>query len=370
MIKQIPFLSFSKMHEDSKVGIYEAFENVYISNYFILGDKVKNFEKFYADFNKTNYSIGVGNGLDALIISLRALGVGYGDEVIVPSNTFIASLLAISATGAKPVLVEPCIDTYNINPTLIEAAITSNTKAIMPVHLYGQACEMDAIMVIAKKHKLFVVEDNAQAQGATYNGALTGSFGNINGTSFYPGKNLGALGDAGAITTDDEVLFEKGKSLRNYGSKIKYLNEVKGYNSRLDELQAAFLSVKLKYLNDWNKERNKIADRYNNLLNNITEITLPKIAVGATSVYHLYVIRTQKRDKLQAYLTEKGIGTVIHYPLPPHLQEAFSDLGYKKGDFPIAEEIAETCLSLPLYPGLTEEEIDFICLTITSFFNT
>jgi len=370
MIKQIPFLSFTKMHEECKIGIYEAFEAVYASNYFILGDKVKHLEKSYADFNKTNYCIGVGNGLDALIISLRTLGIGFGDEVIVPSNTFIASLLAISAIGAKPVLVEPCINTYNINPALIEAAITSNTKAIMPVHLYGQACEMDPIMLIANKHQLFVVEDNAQAQGAIYKGRLTGSFGNINGTSFYPGKNLGALGDAGAITTNDIALYEKGKSLRNYGSKIKYFNEVKGYNSRLDEFQAAFLSVKLKHLNNWNTERNKIADQYNALLNNIDNLILPKIADGATSVYHLYVIRTQKRDELQNYLTDKGIGTVIHYPLPPHLQEAFSDLGYKKGDFPIAEEIAETCLSLPLYPGLTEEEIDFICLTIKSFFNT
>ncbi|MDF2450177.1 MAG: aminotransferase [Bacteroidota bacterium] len=370
MIKQIPFLSFSKMHEETKLGIYEAFESVYESNYFILGDKVKIFEKFYADFNKTNYCIGVGNGLDALIISLRALEIGNGHEVIVPSNTFIASLLAISAVGAKPVLVEPCITTYNIDPALIENAITSNTKAIMPVHLYGQACEMESIMFIANKHKLFVIEDNAQAQGATYNGKLTGSFGNINGTSFYPGKNLGALGDAGVITTNDKALFEKGKRLRNYGSEKKYFNQVKGYNSRLDELQAAFLSVKLKHLEKWNKERNKIADQYNNLLNNNREIILPKIATKSTSVYHLYVIRTQKRDELQAYLTERGIGTVIHYPVPPHLQEAFSDLGYEKGDFPIAEEIAGTCLSLPLYPGLKEEEIEFICLTIKQFFNS
>ncbi|MES2566582.1 MAG: DegT/DnrJ/EryC1/StrS family aminotransferase [Bacteroidota bacterium] len=370
MIKQIPFLSFYKMHEECKVEIFKAFEGVYESNSFILGDKVSIFENLYADFNKTKYCLGVGNGLDALIISLRALNIGNGDEVIVPSNTFIASLLAISAVGAKPVLVEPTIDTYNINPALLESAITSATKAIMPVHLYGQACEMDKIMAIASKHKLYVIEDNAQAQGATYNGKLTGSFGNINGTSFYPGKNLGALGDGGAITTNDKVLFEIGKSLRNYGSNKKYYNEVKGYNSRLDELQAAFLSVKLQRLIDWNVERNTIANQYNNLLNVNSQLILPKVANGATSVFHLYVIRTKKRNELQNYLTEKGIGTVIHYPVPPHLQAAFSSLNYKEGDFPIAEEIAATCLSLPLYPGLTEEAIAFICLSINSFFST
>jgi dTDP-4-amino-4,6-dideoxygalactose transaminase len=369
MKNQIPFLSFSQMHKDSKIGIYEAFENVYESNSFILGNQVKIFEDSYADFNKTKYCIGVGNGLDALIISLRTLEIGNGDEVIVPSNTFIATLLAVAAVGAKPILVEPSIKTYNIDPLLIEASITKKTKAIMPVHLYGQACEMDVIMSIAHKHNLFVIEDNAQAQGATFGGKPTGSFGNINGTSFYPGKNLGALGDAGAITTNDEVLFEKGKSLRNYGSQKKYFNEVKGYNSRLDELQASFLSVKLKHLNDWNKERNKIANQYSNLLNTNNNIIIPKVADGATSVYHLYVIRTKRRNELQSYLAEKGIGTVIHYPVPPHLQEAFTDLNLKKGDFPIAEEIAATCLSLPLYPGLTEEEISFICLSIGKFFN-
>ncbi|MCW3083758.1 MAG: aminotransferase [Bacteroidetes bacterium] len=365
----IPFLSFSRMHADAKDAIYKAFGDVYESNFFILGDKVKQFEEGYARFNKTNYCIGVGNGLDALVICLKALGVGPGDEVIVPSNTYIASLLAISAVSAIPVLVEPRMETYNINPELIAAAVTSKTKAILPVHLYGQACEMDAIMAIAKKYTLAVVEDNAQAQGASYNGIQTGTAGAINGTSFYPGKNLGALGDAGAITTNDEALYKKAQSLRNYGSQKKYFNEVKGYNSRLDELQAAFLSAKLEHLDKWNAERINIAQKYNELLKGTEGIILPQLAEGATSVYHLYVIRTKKRDELQAYLAGKGIGTVIHYPVPPHLQEAYSELGFKKGDFPIAEEIAETCLSLPVYPGLTEDQISYIHTSIRQFFN-
>ncbi len=369
MSTHIPFLSFLEMHKEVKADILKAFNDVYESNSFILGNHVKLFEEQYAIFNKTNYCIGVGNGLDALIIALRTLEIGNGDEVIVPSNTYIASLLAVSAVGATPILVEPRLDTYNINPDIIEAVITPKTKAILPVHLYGQACEMDKIMAIANKHNLFVIEDNAQAQGATYNGIQTGVSGAINGTSFYPGKNLGALGDAGAITTNDENLYKKALSLRNYGSQKKYFNEVKGYNSRLDEMQAAFLSAKLKHLANWNAERKKIANEYGNLLKNIDAIILPKIAEGATSVYHLYVIRTKKRDELQTYLTEKGIGTVIHYPVPPHLQEAYNDLEYKKGDFPIAEEIAETCLSLPIYPGLTEKDINFICTTIYDFFN-
>ena len=367
MSTQIPFLSFDHMHQQVKSEIQAVFNEFFESNLFILGNKVKLFEELYAKFNKANYCIGVGNGLDALIISLRALDIGVGDEVIVPSNTYIASLLAISSVGATPVLVEPRIDTYNINPNLIEAAITKKTKAILPVHLYGQACEMDTILILAKKYNLFIVEDNAQAQGAIFNGIQTGAFGNINGTSFYPGKNLGALGDAGAITTNDEKLYKKALSLRNYGSQKKYYNEVKGYNSRLDEIQAAFLSVKLKHLNEWNENRNKIANQYNNLLKNTSEIIIPKIAEGATSVFHLYLIRTKKRDQLQSYLTEKGIGTVIHYPVPPHLQEAYKDFGFKKGDFPIAEKIADTCLSLPIYPGLTESDVQFVSDAINNF---
>jgi dTDP-4-amino-4,6-dideoxygalactose transaminase len=367
-MRTIPFLSFSSMHLDAKTDLYQAFENVFNSNSFILGEHVKQFEQAYAAFNETTYCIGVGNGLDALVIALRTLNIGVGDEVIVPSNTYIASLLAISAVGATPILVEPRITTYNINPDLIENAITKKTKAIMPVHLYGQACEMEQIIAIAKKYSLFIVEDNAQSQGATFNGKKTGTVGNINGTSFYPGKNLGALGDAGALTTNDADLYKKANSFRNYGSEKKYFNEVKGYNSRLDELQAAFLSAKLKQLSHWNTERQKIATEYFRLLKGSSELILPTIHANAISVFHLFVIRTKQRDALQNYLSEKGIGTVIHYPIPPHLQLAYADLGFKKGDFPIAEEIANTCLSLPIYPGLAMEEVHYIAETVNEFY--
>jgi dTDP-4-amino-4,6-dideoxygalactose transaminase len=277
-------------------------------------------------------------------------------------------VLAVSYVGAKPVFVEPDINTYNIDPNKIEAEITSNTKAIMPVHLYGQACEMEKIMLIAKKHNLFVVEDNAQSQGASFNGKPSGSFGNINGTSFYPGKNLGALGDAGAVTTDDEVLAEKISVLRNYGSGKKYYNEVKGINSRLDEMQAAILSVKLKYLNSWTQERQKIGSWYSEKLKNSGNLVLPHTATGASHVFHLYILRTEKRDALQEYLSKKEIGTMIHYPIPPHLQKAYKDLGFRKGDFPLAEKIADTCLSLPLYIGMKEEEVDFVADNIKEFY--
>ncbi|GIV35625.1 MAG: aminotransferase [Cyclobacteriaceae bacterium] len=324
---------------------------------FILGNELRKFETEYARYNHTRYAIGVSNGLDALTLSLRALGIGPGDEVIVPSHTFIATLLAVTHVGATPVLVEPRMETYNINPDLIERAITKRTKAIIPVHLYGQACEMDSIMRIAKAHNLFVVEDNAQAHGALWNRKMTGSWGHANATSFYPGKNLGALGDGGAVTTDDEGLAEHIAMLRNYGSKEKYYNEVPGYNNRLDELQAAFLRVKLRYLDEWTRQRQEIACWYNNALQSVTGITLPYTHPQATHSYHLYVIRTAKRDAVQDRLRQKGIGTMIHYPVPPHLQKAYRYLGHKPGDFPIAEELAKTVLSLPLWPGMNRNMI-------------
>lgn len=364
----IPFLDFKYMHAPLKQEMMQTFEAFYDSNWFVLGQRVKQFELDYAQFNQTQFAVGISNGLDALHIALKTLNIGVGDEVIVPSNTYIATALAVSYVGATPIFVEPDINTYNIDPKLIEAAITPKTKAIMPVHLYGQACEMDAILKIAKKYNLYIIEDNAQSQGASYNGKLTGSFGHINGTSFYPGKNLGALGDAGAVTTNDEELAKKVNILRNYGSEKKYYNEVVGFNMRLDECQAAFLSVKLKQLNNWTLQRQEIAGWYNEELSSLNKIELPQIAQNATHVYHLYVIRTEKRDELQNYLTENGIGTLIHYPIPPHLQEAYANLGYKKGDFPIAEKIADTCLSLPMYPGLTKENVLTICNTIKEFF--
>jgi dTDP-4-amino-4,6-dideoxygalactose transaminase len=365
---KIPFLNFNPIHSNIKQEILNAFEDVYDSNWFVLGEKVKKFEDAYAVFNNTKHVVGVSNGLDALFIALKTLNIKQGDEVIVPSNTYIATWLAVTYTGATPIPIEPDIETYNINPALIKVAITDKTKAIMPVHLYGQSCEMDEIMAIAKKHNLYVIEDNAQAQGATFNGKLTGSFGDINGTSFYPGKNLGALGDAGAVTTDNSELAIKAEVLRNYGSQKKYYNEVIGYNMRLDECQAAFLSVKLQYLQTWTKQRQEIAAWYDELLSDIEGLVLPKIHSDATHVYHLYVVRTKQRDALQAYLTQHDIGTLIHYPVPPHLQNAYKDLGYQQGSFPIAEELANTSLSLPMYPGITKEQIIFIANKLREFF--
>jgi dTDP-4-amino-4,6-dideoxygalactose transaminase len=368
-IMKVPFLNFSPMHSAIKAEIHDAFDRVYDSNWLILGKELERFEKDYAKFNKVDYCIGVSNGLDALHLALRALGISEGDEVIVPSNTYIATALAVTYVGAKPIFVEPKIDTYNIDPDLIEQAITTKTKAIMPVHLYGQACEMESIMAIAAKYGLTVIEDNAQAQGSSYNDKLTGTWGKANGTSFYPGKNLGALGDAGAVTTSDQNVAEMIRMLRNYGSQKKYYNEVVGYNMRMDEMQAAFLSTKLKKLEEWTLERQKIASWYNLRLMNLENVVLPQIARGSTHVYHLYVIRIQHRDRLQAYLTECGVGTLIHYPIPPHMQGAYQSLGYHKGDFPISEEIASTCLSLPIWPGMTATEVDYVSDLIHKFYS-
>ncbi len=364
---KIPFLSFDVINEEIREDMFKAFHDVYDSKWYILGNNVKKFEQEYAAFNHTNYCVGVSNGLDALFLALKALGIGDGDEVIVPSNTYIATLLAVSYVGAKPVLVEPRISTYNLDPGLLEKAITPKTRAIMPVHLYGQCCEMEEITKIANKHGLFVIEDNAQAHGALYNGKLAGSFGHINATSFYPGKNLGALGDAGAITTNNLELAEKVKILRNYGSEKKYYNDVIGHNMRLDELQAAFLSVKLRFIDEWTNRRQQIASWYNDNLKTISNLVLPIVAENATHVYHLYVILTKHRDKLKDHLEKNGIGTLIHYPVPVHMQKAYKHLGFKQGEFPIAEEIAETCLSLPLWPGMKEEMVSYISETIKKF---
>lgn len=366
---QIPFSSFEFINKAIKPEIMQAFELFFDSKWYILGKAVSSFESDYAAFNKVKYSVGLSNGLDALHIALRCLEIGKGDEVIVPSNTYIASVLAISYSGAKPILTEPDPRTYNIAATNIEKVITSNTKAIMPVHLYGQACNMTEIMTIAKKYNLYVIEDNAQAHGAEWNKKLTGSWGHINATSFYPGKNLGALGDAGAVTTDDEELANKARILRNYGSQKKYYNEIIGYNMRLDECQAAFLSVKLKYLDKWTLERQLLAKYYYEHLSGIAEIILPEVAERASHVYHLFVIQADQRDRLQEYLNHSGIGTLIHYPVPPHLQGAYKDLGYKRGDFPIAEMLADSCISLPLWPGMTEIDVRYVAEKIREFYH-
>lgn len=357
------------MHGPIREDLLHAATRVIDSGYFILGPEVQAFERDFAAYCNVHHAIGVGNGLDALHLALRALGIGPGDEVIVPSNTYIATVLAVSYTGATPVLVEPHDHTANINSDEVRAAITTATKAIIPVHLYGQSCEMDAIMAIADKHGLYVIEDNAQSQGATCQGQRTGSWGHLNATSFYPGKNIGAFGDGGAITTQDATLADAVRKWRNYGSAVKYYNEVQGYNSRLDELQAAMLLVKLNKLDQWNMERNRLATRYNEALSATGDIQVIQVANGCTSVYHLYPIRTDRRDGLQTELNKKGIGNLIHYPVPPHLQTAYLGQGWRKGQFPIAERHASTVLSLPLFPGLTDIEQDYIIETIQSYFS-
>jgi dTDP-4-amino-4,6-dideoxygalactose transaminase len=365
---QIPYLNLAYQHAPLRQELLQAVEKVIDSNHFILGSSLEKFEADYATRHKVKYCVGVGNGLDALILALKALGIGKGDEVIVPANTYIASWLAVSYNGADIVPVEPRISTYNINPDLVESRISKRTKAIMPVHLYGQACEMEAIMTIARKNNLVVVEDNAQAQDARYKDVFTGTFGTLNATSFYPGKNLGALGDAGAITGNDARLIDKVRMLRNYGSHKKYYNEALGVNSRMDEMQAALLSVKLKQLSSWTAQRIALAKNYDRQLKGVGDIILPSTALYATHVYHIYMVRTARRDALQDHLKEKGIGTLIHYPVPPHMQKAYEGLNYKPADFPVSGLIAKTCLSLPLYPGLKEEEQSYICDTIREFF--
>lgn len=366
---QIPFLAFQSQHQPIREDIVAAMARVYDSYWYVLGEEVAQFEKEYAAFNQVGQTVGVANGLDALVFALRALAVGPGDEVIVPSNTYIATWLAVTQVGATPVPVEPDPATSNIDPALVAAAITPRTRAIMPVHLYGQACRMEELMALAQQHGLYVVEDNAQSQGATFAGQLTGSFGHINGTSFYPGKNLGALGDAGAVTTNNAELAASVRVLRNYGSQQKYYNEVVGYNSRLDELQAAVLRIKLQHLPAWTSQRQQIAAWYDEQLSGMEKLRLPAIAAGATHVYHLYVVHTEQRDELQKHLAIKGIGSMIHYPVPPHRQQAYQDLNIPAGALPIAEKLAATCLSLPMWPGLIKENVETVAATIRSFFS-
>ncbi|OUU13811.1 MAG: aminotransferase [Candidatus Endolissoclinum sp. TMED37] len=364
----IPFISFDYTNKLLREKfLYKTAEVIDSKNY-VLGNEVNQFEEDFAKSLSINYAIGVGNGLDALIISLKALDIKVGDEVIVPSNTYIASWLAVSQVGATIVPVEPDIQTYNIDPKKIEEKINPKTKAIMPVHLYGQASDMKSIMDIANKYNLYVIEDNAQAQLASWSGRYTGTFGHINATSFYPTKNLGAFGEAGCITTDSEKLMKFCKTYRNYGSEKKYINSLKGVNSRLDELQAGYLNVKFKLLEKFTKQRRELAAYYFNNLSGIENLILPHQDEKSYSVFHLYVLQTAKRDELQTHLNKNGIGTSIHYPIPPHLQEAYSNLGYKKGDFPIAEKLANSLLSIPLYPGLKKSEQEFIIDSIRQFF--
>ncbi len=366
IMMKIPFVSFEKMHGEIKEEMLQAFQNVYESNWFIQGKQVELFEQEFAGYCGTKYCVGCGNGLDALFLTLKAYGVGEGDEVIVPSNTYIATALAVSYVGATPVFVEPELALYNINPDRIKEKITPRTKAIMAVHLYGQPAKMDEIKAVAREYGLKVIEDSAQAHGATYKGVKTGGLGDAAGFSFYPGKNLGALGDAGAMVTNDKELADKVRALGNYGSDYKYHHIYKGNNSRLDEMQAAFLRVKLKYLDKWNADRNKTAARYLEGISN-PQVELPVTCKDMTHVYHVFAIRCERREALEAYLNENGIGTNKHYPIPMHLQGAYKELGFEKGDFPLAEEISETQLSIPMYYGMTEDEIGYIIDKINQF---
>ncbi len=363
---KVPFVSFLPMEKELDSELRAAFERVYTRSWYIDGEEDKAFEKAFAEYCGTRFCVGVGNGLDALVMILKALEIGEGDEVIIPSNTYIATSLAVTYVGAKPVFVEPDINTFNIDPSLIEGAITSKTKAIMLVHLYGQACDMDPIMEIAEKYSLKVVEDCAQAHGATYKGQKIGTFGDAAGFSFYPGKNLGALGDAGAVVTNNEELAKKVRALGNYGSDYKYHHIYKGNNSRLDEMQAAFLAAKLPILDKVNEERRRIANRYLNEIHN-DKIILPIVPDYAVPVWHIFGVRCAERDQLEKYLNDNEIGTNKHYPIPIHLQDCYKDLGFSEGDYPAAEEISSTELSLPLYYGMTDEEISFVIDKINSY---
>lgn len=352
----IPFLDLKAINLADAAELHGALQQVLDSGWFILGREVEAFEAEFAAYCGTSHAVGVANGLDAISLILRAYGIGEGDEVIVPSNTYIATWLAASHCGAKPVPVEPVEATYNLDPQRIEAAITPNTKAIVVVHLYGQAADMDPILDIASRHGLKVIEDGAQAHGALYKGRRVGSLGDAAAFSFYPGKNLGALGDAGGITTNDAELTVKLRMMRNYGSKVKYHNEVIGYNSRLDELQAAFLRVKLPKLDDGNRQRAEIARFYDRELAKIDGLTLPYVPEWASPVWHLYVIRHPRRDQLAQRLAQLGVGTVIHYPIPPHLQPCYEELELEQGVFPIAEAIHREVLSIPMGPTMTMED--------------
>lgn len=353
-MSEIPFFDHRPLHDDLQDQILSAVKKVLESNALILGSEVKQFENAVKKYLNAKYTVAVNSGLDAMILSLKAIGIKKGDEVLVPSNTYIATWIAVSHVGAIPVPVEPDPLTYNIDSRQIESVITPKTKAIIPVHLYGLPCEMEKILKIANKNDIKVIEDNAQAFGALIGGKKTGSIGDINALSFYPTKNLGAIGDAGMIVTNDEELYVKCKALRNYGSSIRYYNDYIGFNSRMDEIQAAILNVKLKHTDKWIAEKKGLAAIYNEGLKDINDIVLPSFNNEHT--YHLYVINCKYRDNLLNHLEKHKITTLIHYPLPPHLQQCYKFLNYKKGDFPIAEILADNLLSLPMYIGIKEQE--------------
>src|SRR5215207_1075120 len=368
MNQAVPFLDMKSPYRELKDELDAAYQRVMDSGWYILGEEVESFEREFAQYCDVKHCVSVGNGLEALHLIMCARGIGAGDEVIVPSNTYIATWLADSYAGATPVAVEPDPRTYNLDPNRVEAAITPRTRAILPVHLYGQTADMDPLLALAERYHLKVIEDAAQAQGACYKGRKSGSLGHAAGFSFYPGKNLGALGDAGAITTNDDVLADQVRTLRNYGSKVKYYNEVKGYNSRLDEMQAAFLRVKLQHLEEWNERRLNAASVYLEALAGLPDLVLPEVPEWAAPIWHIFTIRHPRRDDLQNYLKNAGIGTLIHYPVPPHLSGAYAELGIPAGTFPIAETIASTQLSIPMGPHLSPADTEYVISTIREYF--
>lgn len=351
----VPFLDVGAGYVELRTELDAAWQRVMASGHYVLGEEVRAFEEEFGSYCGTRHCIGVGNGLDGLELVLRAWGIGGGDEVIVPSNTYIASWLAVSACGAAPVPVEPDLATNNIDPDRIAAAITSRTRALMPVHLYGQCAQMDLLVEIAASHGLKVLEDAAQAHGATFRGRRAGALGDAAAFSFYPTKNLGAFGDGGAVTTDDDDLADRVRLLRNYGSRTRGANEVRGRNSRLDELHAALLRVRLRHLDDWNGRRARVAARYLESLSAIPGLRLPSIAEGAEPAWHQFAIHHPRRDALQRGLEEAGIATLVFYPIPPHLSGAYADSGISEGDLPIAEELARSTLALPVGPHLRDD---------------
>ncbi|HRE87575.1 MAG TPA: DegT/DnrJ/EryC1/StrS family aminotransferase [Myxococcota bacterium] len=359
----VPFLDLAAATAELRADLDEALARVLDSGWYILGAEVERFERAFASYTQSQHCVGVANGLDALRLGLMALGIGPGDEVLVPSNTYIATWLAVSDVGATPIPVEPDPYTHNLDPTRLEAALTPRTRCVLPVHLYGQPADLDPILAFARAHDLLVLEDAAQSQGAAYRNKRIGAHGHLVAWSFYPGKNLGALGDAGAVTTDDAGLADKVRLLGNYGSRKKYVNEVRGLNSRLDPLQAAALSVKLAHLDAWNDRRKRIAARYLDALAN-TDLVLPVVAEGCDPAWHLFVVRTTRREALVAKLLAANIHTVIHYPIPPHLQAAYRDFGLAPGTLPIAERYANEVLSLPIGPHLRDEQLEHVIATL------
>lgn len=367
MMHTVPFLDMKAQYLELKAELDSAYQRVMDSGWYILSEEVRTFEQEFADYLGVKHCVGVGNGLEALELILMAHGIGEGDEVNVPANTYIASWLAVSYVGAVPVPVEPDPATSNINPARIGSAVSKRTKAIMPVHLYGQTTEMDETWRIAEQHQLAIIEDSAQTHGAKFKDRMAGNLGSAAAFSFYPTKNLGAFGDAGAVTTNDDQLADRVRVLRNYGSRRKYFNEERGYNSRLDPLQAAFLWVKLKRLDEWNDRRKRIAGYYLENLKDFPGLFLLQIARDADHVWHVFAIAYPDRDGLQAHLEQSGIGTLIHYPVPPHLSQAYADLHYQAGDFPITEQLARSVMSIPMGPHLKLEEAGFVVEKIKEF---